>query len=97
MIETEETLQQRFEKLRLRRTLSAQPTYCWKEDFKDYVNKIIKQCLVEKESITSTPYIDTKDEKDAHVCLHRLQCLVAGAIQEWELVQQPDHAFIYCT
>ena len=40
------------------------------------------------------PYVDEEDKEDAHVCLHRLRRLVAGAVQEWELVQQPNHAFI---
>ena len=40
------------------------------------------------------PFIDREDEEDALMCLHRLRRLVAGAIQEWELAQQPDHAYI---
>ena len=71
----------------------AQSLPSWKKDFKDYVNQVIEQCLDEKEVITLTPFIDKEDEEDALICLHRLQCLVAGAIQEWELAQQANHAY----
>ena len=42
------------------------------------------------------PCVSEVDEKEEHKSLHGLQRLVAGAIQEWELVQQPDHAAL-CT
>ena len=92
MIETKERAWQCFEKLR--RTLLAQSSHWWRKDFKDHVDKIIKWCIDQKELITSTPRIDEEDEEDARMYLHGLRRLVAGAIQEWELVQQPDHAFI---
>ena len=38
--------------------------------------------------------VPEKQEEDT-VHLHHLRRLVAGAFQEEELVQQPDHAFTY--
>ena len=92
MIEEEERARQRFEMLRM--ASSAQSSRCWRRNFKDYVDKFIKWCLDQKELITLTPCVDEEDEIEVRMCLHRLRCLVAGAIQEWELMQQPDHAFI---
>jgi hypothetical protein len=64
----------------------------WKKDFKSHVNKFIAQCHKEKDEVTSTPCKNEKDEEWNHIYLHMLRRLVAGAFQEWELVQQPVHA-----
>jgi hypothetical protein len=61
----------------------------WEKDFKSHVDKFIAQCLKEKEDITSIPCNNEEEEEWDRIDLHRLRRLVAGAFQEWELVQQP--------
>jgi hypothetical protein len=64
----------------------------WKKEFKNYVDTYIKELLNKKEFVSAIPCKDKdKDEQD-RVYLHGLRRLVAGAAQEWELVQQPKHA-----
>ncbi len=94
MIEKEENAQQHFEKLKgTLLKLSIYPHW-WKKDFKYYVNKFIGECLYKKDIITAIPPRDEEEEEWDHIYLYRLRCLVAGAVQEWELVQQPKHAAI---
>ena len=38
------------------------------------------------------PCVSKVDKEEERKSLHGLWRLVAGAIQEWELVQQPNHA-----
>jgi hypothetical protein len=65
----------------------------WKKDFKSYVDKFIAEQIEWKEVLTVIPCRDEEEgEERERICLHGLRCLVAGAIQEWELVQQPEHA-----
>ena len=90
MIKVEEKSRQRFEKLK--RTLPAQSSRCWRNDFIDYADQFIKWCLDQKEIITLTPCVDKEDEEDVSMCLHGLKHLVVGAIQKQELVKQPNHA-----
>jgi hypothetical protein len=90
MIEKEEKAWQHFEKLKdilLMFSLSW-----WEKGFKSYVNEFIGECLIEKELATAIPCKDEEEEENDHIHLHGLQHLVAGAIQEWELTQQPKHA-----
>ena len=64
----------------------------WEKDFKSHIDKFIAQRLKEKEDITSIPSKNEQEEEWDCVDLHRLWRLVAGAFQEWELVQQPIYA-----
>ena len=71
MIKVEEKSRQCFEKLK--RTLPAQSSRFWRNDFIDYADQFIKQCLDQKEIINLTPCVDEEDEKDVHMC-HRRYC-----------------------
>ena len=90
MIKEEEWARQHFEELKnILPTLSPRR---WRKDFKRYVDKFINEHLYKKEFIVLMPCVSEVDEKEERKSLHGLRRLVAGAIQEWELVQQPDHA-----
>jgi hypothetical protein len=90
MTEAEERARQHFE--RLKTTLPTQSPRWWRKDFKCSIDKFIKRCLVDKETLTSNPSENEEEEEFDRMCLHGLRRLVAGAVQEWELVQQPNHA-----
>jgi len=90
MVEKEEKAWQHFEELK-DILLKLSPRW-WKQDFKSYVNQFIAERLDEKDIVTAIPCEDKEEEELDCVYLHGLQRLVAGAVQEWELVQQPKHA-----
>ena len=90
MIKVEEEARQHFEELK--RILLAQSPCWWRKDFKRYVDKFINEHLHKKEFIILMPCVSEVDEEEERKSLHGLRHLVAGAIQEWELVQQPNHA-----
>lgn len=90
MIEQEEYTQRKFEKLK--RTLPSQSPRWWKKEFKEYIDDHIEDCLDRKEFITTFPFIDEEQEEQDRINLHGIKRLVAGAVQEWELLQQPKHA-----
>jgi len=90
MTEREEKAQQYFKELK--GTLPKLSPHWWKKDFKSYVNEFIAQRLLKKDIITIIPGENKEEEELDCICLHRIQCLVASAIQEWELIQQPKHA-----
>ena len=92
MAEKEENAWQYFEELKC--TLPELSPRWWKKDFKSYVDKFIGECLDEKMLITAVPCEDEGEEELDRIYLHGLRRLVAGAIQEWELVQQPKHTAI---
>ena len=92
MIEEEEWAWQHFEKLK--NILLTPYPHRWRKDFKHYVDKFINEHLYKKEFIVLMPCISEADEKEKRKSLHGLWCLVAGAVQEWELVQQPNHAVL---
>jgi len=84
MTEKEEKAQQHFEELKC--ALPELSPRWWKKDFKSYVDKFIGECLDKKQFITAVPCKDDGEEERDRIYLHGLQHLVAGAIQEWELV-----------
>jgi hypothetical protein len=84
MIEREEEVWQEFEELK--RTLPTVSPRSWKKSFKRYVDEFIEDRLDEKE------YVPCEDEEETCTRLHELRRLVAGAVQEWELAQQPKQA-----
>ncbi len=91
MIEREENAQWHFEQLK--GALPKFSLHWWKKDFKFSVNAFIEEILKEKELMTLMQYEDKEEEEEKDcIYLHGVRCLVAGAIQEWELVQQPKHA-----
>ena len=90
MIEKEEQARQHFEELK--DTLPILSPRWWKKDFKAYVDKFIGERLQEKEFITAIPSEGEEEEELDAIYLHAIRRLVAGAVQEWELVQQPKHA-----
>lgn len=92
MVAREEKARQHFEKLK--HILPKQSPLSWKKDFKKYVDKFIKEHLDEAEIVTTLPCKDEEEEEWDRIYLHGLRRLVAGAGQEWELVQQPKHAAI---
>ena len=93
MTEREEKAWQHFEELK--DILPKLLPRWWKKDFKSYVDKFITEYLNDKEFVTSMPYEDEEEEEFDRIYLHHLRHLVAGAMQEWELVQQPKHATTY--
>jgi hypothetical protein len=89
MIEKEENARQHFKKLK--DILQMFSLGWWEKNFKHHVDEFIGDRLAEKECITEVPAKDEEEEENDHIHLHGLQCLVAGADQEWELVQQPKY------
>jgi len=90
MAEREETTWQHFKELK--GTLLRLSPHRWKEDFKPHVDQFIAERLLEKDIITVIPCDDEEEEELDRICLHGIRRLVAGAAQEWELIQQPKHA-----
>jgi hypothetical protein len=62
----------------------------WMDEFQEHVEDFIQQHLLAAAIITAAPVT----AEECHVHLYGLQCLVAWAIQEGELVQQPTYAAI---
>jgi hypothetical protein len=90
MVEEEEEARQYFEELNdILPTLSPR---WWKKDFKYYVDKFIKERLNEKDLVTAMPCRDEEEAEQDRIYIHAIRRLVAGAVQELELVQQPKHA-----
>jgi hypothetical protein len=89
MIQMEEQARQYF--LETRETLQLFSLSCWIEPFQKHVDDFIQEQLAEAAKIMAVP---GKEPEDA-IRLHGLWHLIAGAIQEEELVQQPDYAFTY--
>ena len=92
MMEKEESARQHFEELKGSLPKTALYPRWWKQEFKYYVDKFTGECLNEKQIVDATPAKDEEEEEEDRIYLHGLQHLVAGAVQEWELVQQPKHA-----
>jgi hypothetical protein len=90
MIEKEENARQHFEELK--DILQMFSPSWWKKNFKHHVDEFIGDRLIEKELVTAVPYENKEEEEEDRIHLHGLRRLVAGAVQEWELVQQPEHA-----
>jgi len=84
MTEREERAQQHFKELK--DTLLELSPHWWKREFKSYVDKFIVECLNKKDIITAIPGEDKEEEELDHAHLHGIRHLVAGAVQEWELV-----------
>ncbi|KAF8266102.1 hypothetical protein EI94DRAFT_1701987 [Lactarius quietus] len=86
MIKEENEAQEYFEE-----TKDILQLFClsgWIDQFQNHVKTFIQECLSEAAAIMTLP---GKAEENI-VCLHGLQCLVASAIQEEELVQQHEYA-----
>ncbi|KAI9431400.1 hypothetical protein H4582DRAFT_2082573 [Lactarius indigo] len=86
MIEEEERARNCFDELKF-----ILQTFClfpWIEPFQKHVEDFIQERLSEAASIIAVPGIEEEDS----IRLHGLRRLVAGAIQEVELVQQPGYA-----
>jgi hypothetical protein len=64
----------------------------WKPQFKICVDKFIDTNLEEAKALLSVPCENECQEEEERMCLHSIRRLVAGAVQEWELVQQPEYA-----
>jgi hypothetical protein len=91
MVEKEEKARQHFEELK---SILPELSPCWwKKHFKHHVDKFIGEYL--DEVITILPLLGEdgeEAEKEDRIYLHGLRRLIAGAVQEWELVQQPRRA-----
>src|SRR5260370_30965777 len=90
MIKKEEKAHQDFKELK--DILQKLSPHWWRNDFKSCVDRFIEEQLEEKESAIAMLCEDDGSEELVHIYIHGVQCVVAGAIQEWELVQQPKHA-----
>ena len=96
MKEVEEKVQKYFQELKdnlffqeLEDDLPSSSYYGWKIRFKKSVDEFIKLRLMEA---TCTAEMLLEDEDEERIRLHAIRRLVAGADQEWELVQQPEYA-----
>ena len=90
MADEEEEAQQSFKEMKS--IFQEASPRCWKKDFKSYIDKFIAEQIEWKELLTAIPCRNEEGEERERIRLHGLRRLVAGAIQEWELVQQPKHA-----
>lgn len=63
----------------------------WKTEFKILVDKLINRLLKEARHLMEACK-DAYQEEEQHARLHSIRRLVAGAVQEWELTQQPNYA-----
>lgn len=62
----------------------------WKDQFKICVDEYINEQLKVARMVSKFTHRDKEEDRR---CLHSLRRLVAGAHQEWELVQQPEYAY----
>jgi len=90
MIKEEEKAREYFQELK--ETFQLFQSHVWKTEFKKFVDKFINRQLKEARYPMAAPCRDESHEEEASVCLHGVRRLVAGAVQEWELVQQPEYA-----
>jgi hypothetical protein len=90
MIEEEEEAQEHFQAIKD----SFQMVFpCgWKNKFKNYVDNFIGGHLKEARRLVALPCVDDSEEEGRRIFLHHIRRLVAGAVQEWELAQQPEYA-----
>ena len=86
MAEGEANAQDYFQEIK-----ETQQIFChrWKESFEISVDEYIKERLKEAEFVSKMVGMD---EREKRISLHAIRRLVAGADQEWELAQQPEHA-----
>ncbi|KAI9449767.1 hypothetical protein BJY52DRAFT_1227579 [Lactarius psammicola] len=86
MIEEEEKARDYFEELK--DTLQLFCLCGWIDQFQKHVEDFIEEQLAKAASITAVPGTDDEDSTR----LHGLRRLVAGAVQEGELIRQPAYA-----
>jgi hypothetical protein len=90
MVEEEESVRSSF--LVIKNDLQSLFPHEWKNRFKIRVDKFIDENLKEAKTLMSVPCENERQEEEERMCLHSIRRLVAGAVQEWELVQQPEYA-----
>jgi hypothetical protein len=90
MTEREDMFWQYFKELKY--TLQKISPRWWKRDFKSHVDNFISERLLEKDTNTAIPCENKEEEEMDLIFLHGVRRLVAGAVQEWELAQQPMYA-----
>ena len=86
MIKEEEAAREYFEE-----TKGTLQLFCpcgWMDHFQKHVEDFIQVRLLEATSIMAMPGAEEKDS----IRLHGLRRLIAGAVQEGELVRQPEYA-----
>jgi len=86
MIEEEEKARDYFEEVK-----DTFQLFClcgWMDQFQKHVEAFIQDRLAEAASIIKVPGAEEEDS----IRLHGLRRLVAGAVQEGELVRQPEYA-----
>jgi len=93
MAEKEGSARQYFEELKS--VLPEISPRAWKEEFKERVDKFIKKQLHEEEAVTMAAWINDAEPRQELTRVHELRRLVAGAFQEWELLQQSEQAATY--
>jgi len=64
--------------------------HIWKDQFKICVDEYINERLKVAKMVSKFTHRDKEEDRR---CLHSLRRFVAGAHQEWELVQQPEYAY----
>jgi hypothetical protein len=90
MMKEEESSQEFFQEMK--ETFQLFLPDMWKTEFKTCVDEFINRHLKEAWRLMELPCNGEIEEEEERICLHRIRRLVAGAVQEWELVQQPKCA-----
>ena len=90
MIEREEKAQQHFEMMRT--ILPMAHPRRWRKELKKYVDTFIEEQVRDKEFAPIMLWEDEQELERERIRIHELRRLVAGAVQELELAQQPAHA-----
>jgi hypothetical protein len=90
MMKEEESAQEFFQEMR--ETFQIFLPTVWEKEFKTCVDEFIDRHLKEARYLMGLPCSGESEEEDNRICLHGIRRLVAGAVQEWELVQQPESA-----
>jgi hypothetical protein len=90
MIDEEEKAQEYFQAVKYHFQMFL--PHGWKNELKSCVDSFIGRHLRKARRLMELPCVDKSEEEERHIFLHQIRRLVAGAIQGWELAQQPEYA-----
>jgi hypothetical protein len=81
--------------LLLKAELQSSSPHGWKPEFMSFIDKFIDKKIEEAKALISPPHGNEQQREEKYMRLHSIRRVVAGAFQEWELVQQPECASRY--
>jgi hypothetical protein len=90
MIDEEEKAQEYFQAVKYHFQMFL--PHGWKNELKSRVDSFIGRHLRGARRLMELPCVDESEEEERRIFLHQIRRLVAGAVQEWELAQQPEYA-----